>query len=291
MRLPRIQDPELLNKVRQGSFRAEALHGERNPELSGVVLDDQGHVLLMMTLLRDDSDVPIKVTTADGREFGATFVGADYLRGFSILKMTGGSALPPPVDQARSRPQAGELLLCLSANTGAAGWITAPGVNMAPRRGDERFAVFGEDRGPVFLFAVDGKISAVGLDHYALPIAAMKKEIQEVTTKGFVSRRQFGVRHTVIGMDSPLRKIPALSHKPAIRVEEVFKNSLAERAGLKKDDIILTIDERPITQLPRILQDLYSRSGEAKIGVIRCEKEMELTLPLDKPAEEPGKRD
>lgn len=290
IRLPRIQDPELLNKVRQGIIRAEALHGEHNPELAGVVLDDQGHVLLMMTLLRDSSDVPIKVTTADGREFGATFVGADYLRGFSILKMAAGSTLPPPVEQARTRPQSGELLMCLSANTGAVGWITAPGANMAPRRGDDRFAVFGEDHGPIFLFSIDGKLSAVGLDHYALPIAVIKKEIQEVKTKGFVSRRQFGVRHTIVGIDSPLRKIPALSHKPAIRVEEVFKNSLAERAGLKKDDIILTIDDRPITQLPRILQDLSARSGEAKIGIIRDEKEMELTLPLDKPAEKSPER-
>lgn len=302
-RIPRMQDPEMLAKVHQGIMRAESLREEQNFEQVGVVLDDQGHVLLMMTLLRDASDIPIKVTSADGREFGATFVGADYLRGFSLLKLTGDTSFPPPLEQSRHRPQSGELLMCLSASTGAIGWITAPGPGVSTRRGDERFAIFGEDRGSVFLFNVSGRLAAVGTDHYALPISNMKSEIAEVKAKGYVSRRQFGVRNSPIGIDSPLRRLSALGHRPAVRVDDVIKNSLGERAGLKKGDIILTLDGRPITQLPRILQDLSTRTDDVSIGIIRDEKEMELTLPLDKPGnkqsdksaekfpEKPAKRD
>ncbi len=288
-RMQRVQDPETAARIRQSLMRVESLRGEQSSDVAGVVIDSEGRILLMTALFRERDEKtpreekPLKVFGSDGTEYSATFAGADYVRGFSILKLKDVStlAMPPALEVARTRPLSGELLMCLSAGNGAVSWVTVPSPSMAPRKGDERFAVGAEERSSFFLFSIDGRLAAVGNERLALPISAIKQEISEVTTKGYVSRRQFGVRHTPVGIDSPLRKISALGHRPAVRVDEVLKNSLAEKAGLKKGDIILSIDNRPIVQLPRILQDLSTRSGETKIGIIRDEKEIELTLTLD----------
>jgi S1-C subfamily serine protease len=56
--------------------------------------------------------------------------------------------------------------------------------------------------------------------------------------------------------------------------------SPAEKAGLKKGDIVMSLDGRPIWELPKIQLELESKTGPVTIGILRDGKEQTVDLQL-----------
>jgi S1-C subfamily serine protease len=257
-------------------------------ETTGVVIDDQGHTLVAWgfgaSAARENA--AIRVTTSDGTEVGAKYVGAHIGRGMAVIKLDS-PGIAIPLTLADGRPAGGEMLMCMNARQGSLGWIAAPGQNPARahpvshRATDERFPVFGSDeRGGTYLFNTSGELAAVGMERYAVPIEVFKDDIKWIIKNGRdISPRRLGVKYDPVSPD--MRKsLPALADKPAVLVKEVAPNSPADKAGLKKGDILVTIDDVSVALFPQIQVDLASRHGTVVMGIIRGGQEKTLDMPL-----------
>ncbi|MGN6370675.1 MAG: S1C family serine protease [Phycisphaerae bacterium] len=250
-------------------------------ETTGIILDDQGDVLVLGNWVKDGQPLSINVTLADGTDTRATYVGGHAARGFAIIKLdTAGPG--PALPLASQAPAPGELLMCIAANSGAIGFIASPGPSQKRGNGEQRFPIYGNDeRGPTVVINTRGELAALGSDRFALPLSYLKRDVQWILeNRRDIVPRQLGVKYGPV--PPALRKSAhLLANRPAIVVEDVTAGSLAEKAGLQKNDIVITIDHRPIIQLPQIQADMATETAPVPIGILRDNKELTLSMPLD----------
>lgn len=286
----RISQGDVQTAVRARQFlqRLEAVRSNQGPDVLGVVIQSDGTTLVMTTLLYDLEErnkKTVKVVLADGTETSAKVLGSDPLRNLSLIQLekTPANAASPAI----SRYAPGDMLLGVSANTGAVGWLVAPASAASqPRRTamDERFPMaVGDDRGPSFLFDADGNLTALGFERSVVSLTTLKAELDQLARLGIVPRRQLGVRWAPITLEER-QSHAKLGQRPAVRVDGVVPDSLAARAGLKKGDYVLSVDNLQVQAflLPRIQAELAARTGTVNIGVLRGDEELTLELPLDK---------
>ncbi|WP_193598460.1 S1C family serine protease [Microbacterium sp. YJN-G] len=94
---------------------------------SGVVLDDEGHVLTnthVVTLGGAAADPAIRVTTSDGRIFSATVVGTDPIYDLAVIKIEGASDLTPIEFADSSKLNVGDTAVAVGAPLGLANSVT-----------------------------------------------------------------------------------------------------------------------------------------------------------------------
>jgi S1-C subfamily serine protease len=296
LKLKEAPDGEARGHIAALIARIDAARNGQANEVIGVVIDDQGHALVAWS--REDAGTTFRVLAADGTEMGAKYIGAHLARGFAVIKLDSLGA-QTPLAMAPGRPAAGELLMCLTAHQGAVGWVTAPGEpaaavsatpagsagsagsSTAAKMLDDRFPISSsDDRGTSYLFNTDGELAALGTGKFALPIGTIQQDIQWIIDNNKdISPRALGVSYNGVSAEIR-RKIPALGNRPAALVTEVAKGSPAEKAGLKKDDIVVSIDDVSIALLPKIQADLATRTGTVPLEIFRAGTEMTLELPL-----------
>jgi S1-C subfamily serine protease len=250
-------------------------------ETTGIIVDAQGDALLLGTWVKDGQPLSIRVTLPDGTETNAKYVGGHPTRGLAIIKLDSAGAAPA-LSLAQDAPAPGDLLMCMSATSGGIGLDIAPGPAQKRNNGEQRFAIYGnEERGPILVINTNGQLTAVGADRFALPVSFLKHDIQWIIdNKRDIVPRQLGVTYAPV-TQSIRKSARLLANRPAVIVEDVTAGSLAEKAGLKKDDIVITIDHRPIIQLPQIQADMATETAPVPIGILRDNKEVTLSMPLD----------
>ncbi|HUO06832.1 MAG TPA: PDZ domain-containing protein [Phycisphaerae bacterium] len=250
-------------------------------EMTGVVIDNEGDAIVLGNWLRDGAPISIRVTAPDGTELNAKYVGGHPMRGVAVIKLESpGAALPMLLADGNTAP--GELLMCIGVNSGGIGFIVTPGPSQKRNNAEQRFPIFSNDEhGPTFIVNTRGQLAAIGTDRFALPMSYLKHDIQWIIeNKKDVAPRQLGVRYSPV--PPALRKSARLlANRPAVIVDDVAAGSPAERAGLQKNDIVLTIDHRPIWQMPQIQWDIATETAPVPIGILRDNKEMTLSMPLD----------
>jgi S1-C subfamily serine protease len=221
---------------------------------------------------------------SDGTEVTADVTGRDVLSDLAVLKARG--AVPPPVahgDAAALR--VGQLVVALGNPMGLAGSVTAGvvsalGRSLPTRSGrviDEVIqtdaalnpgnsgGVLADSRGR--MVGVNTAVAGVGLG-LAVPINTTTKGlISTLMTHGRVRRAWLGVA----GAQAPLP--PALSAKlgrsSGLQIAQVIADSPADRAGLKRGDIVVAVDGAPLTTSTALVALMV----EAAIG-----KRIEITV-------------
>jgi serine protease Do len=123
---------------------------------------------------------------------------------------------------------------------------------------------------------------------FAIPINKAKRDIESVKTKGKIEAPFLGIRYLII--NSELAKEKKLSVDYGALIDSDGKNpaivsgSPAERAGLKKGDIILEINGQKITE-DNTLGSIISRFSPGDIidlKILRDGKELNLKVVLGK---------
>ncbi|MEI8194396.1 MAG: S1C family serine protease [Phycisphaerae bacterium] len=293
------RDPEGATRAKFIMQRLEAIRSGQTAEAYGLIYNQEGHALVLTSLLADPRERVKKTVTiinSEGVESSATVLGTDLWRDLSVIKVEHPNGFMP---LAQSRPVPGEFLTLVSGYTGASNWITMPPTlgtsssSSQPRKpgggGEERFAIDAgggpaESRAPCFVINLNGELAALGFEHHAVPVMQLKREFDMLETIGYVRRAQVGVKWSAVTPEERAHN-PKLGNRAAIRIDDVAPGSPAQKAGLLKGDYLLTVDQRPIMplMLPRIMSDLASRTGTAPIGILRGQEEKTLELPLDKP--------
>ncbi len=232
---------------------------------SGFIIDKRGYILTNQHVIEDADE--IKVTLADGSEFKARIMGADYESDLAVLKVDTRSDLPVAELGDSADLLVGEWAIAIGSPFGfllkdsqptvTVGIISATGRTL---QGDGRILndaiqtdadinpgnsggalanCYGQVIGiNTAIFSTSGGSQGVG---FAIPINAAKRVINELIQHGMVMEPWVGIEYQKLGKDiashigSPVDDGLLISH--------IIEDSPAQKAGLLRGDIVVKIGD------------------------------------------------
>jgi serine protease Do len=264
---------------------------------SAVVLTPDGFLVTNAHVV-GRSDTRGRATFGDGRELRFEVVGRDPLSDLAILRADGGDLTPAELGDAE-RLRVGQLVVAIGNPNGLGGSVTAGVVSALGRSLPARSRRAGriidnviqtdaalnpgnsggalaDSRGRVV--GINTAVAGVGLG-LAVPI----NEATQRVIAGLMSDGR--VRRAYLGIAGGPRPVPpqaraATGSTTCVEVVEVVEGGPADRAGIRPEDLILSVDGTPIERvedLQRLMvADLIGTPVEARI--LRAGRLMELRL-------------
>ena len=243
----------------------------------------------------------IQVTLADGRKFYAGLVGSDPEVDVAILRI--GADHLPVAELGRVPLRVGQLVLAVG-NPYGLNWTVTAGVVSALGRtldvpGSRKMTNLiqtdtsinpGNSGGPL----VDSLGRVVGITTAMMPMAqGLGFSVPLDTVKGVIAkvnqRREtkpggvsLGVGGMRVKIDATLQKTLNITQQYGMELLEIRREGPAERAELKRLDIILSVDDEPVIE-PRDLQRIVRRHtlGEKiTVNFLRGGKKRKVTVIL-----------
>jgi serine protease Do len=270
----------------------------RAGEGSGFVISADGFVVTNNHVVADFDK--IDVVFLDGTKLPARIVGRDAATDVALLKVESDKALPslPLGDSDKTRP--GDWVVAIGNPFGLENTVTAGIVSAKHRRslGGEgpRYADFiqtdaainpGNSGGP--LVNLSGEVVGintmivtdrnVGIG-FAIPANMAKQVLPQLRAKGKVSRGKLGVGIQPVDADSA--EFLGLSSPGGALVQSVEEGSPAERAGIKRGDVIVEFNGKAIKQMDELPQLVAATpiGTRSKVIVVRKGKRQSLDVTI-----------
>jgi len=248
--------------------------GERTTQSlgSGVIFDRNGHVLTNEHVIaRADR---VRVALADGRELEAELVGADPNNDLAVLRIVTDEALPfvPPGDSRDL--MVGEPVIAIGNPFGFSNSVTTGVISAVDRSVNARgsFAFHGllqtdaainpgNSGGPLLnaegeLVGINAAIfgGAEGIG-FAIPIDVARRVIRELLLYGEVHPVWLGLEFQ--DLDPALREVMSLPRGVAgALINRLHPDSPASRAGLRRGDLVASLDGRTIRDAAQLFEML-----------------------------------
>jgi serine protease Do len=251
------------------------LEKEINATGSGVIVDAQkGYVLTNNHVV--DQVAAIQIKTKDGRPFSAKVVGRDPATDIAVLRIQSRAGLKAIAFGDSDALEVGDFVLAIGnpfglGQTVTSGLVSALGRTGLGKQGYEDFIQTdaainpGNSGGALVnlkgeLIGINSAIISpaggnVGIG-FAIPVNMARRVMEQIVEKGRVERGRIGIS---------LRELnPSTdgARSEGARIAEVSPGSPAEAAGLRKGDIVLIAEDRPIHSAAQ----LRNRIGLARIG-------------------------
>ena len=266
---------------------------------TGVIMDAGGYIITNAHVVEDA--VSIRVLLTDGRELTARCVGADMLSDLAVLRVTA-SGLVPAVFGDSDKLRVGDEVVAIGDPLGVElrGTMTngiISGINRDIKSGNRTLTLMqttaalntGNSGGPLVNcygqvvgintmkigdYASEGGVEGLG---FAIPITSVQTILEQLASKGYVAGRpDLGITGQEISTFYQFYyRMPA-----GILITEVADGSSAAQQGLRRGDILLTLDGVAVTNLD-ILQEITYASTvgqELQATVYREGREITLTL-------------
>jgi serine protease Do len=269
---------------------------------SGFIISDDGYILTNDHVV-DGAD-EIKVKLADGREFPGTVRGLDQKLDLALIKIEAGKQLPVAKLGDSDRLRIGEWVMAIGnpfglEQTVTVGIVSAKGRVIGAGPYDDFIQTDasinpGNSGGP--LFNINGEVIGINTAivpggqgiGFAIPVNMAKQIVDQLREDGKVTRGYLGV--VVQPLTEELAQSFGLDRPHGALVSEVVKGSPAERAGLKRGDVILSFDGQLIDEhnaLPKLVAS--TRVGKtARMTVFRDGHELDLKVEVGKLDEAKG---
>ncbi|MDH3520643.1 MAG: trypsin-like peptidase domain-containing protein [Myxococcales bacterium] len=254
---------------------------------SGVVIDAEGHILTNEHVIARASR--IRASLADGREFDATLVGADPNNDIAVLKIETDAPLPWIAPGHSNDLMVGEPVIAIGNPFGLSHTVTTgviSAINRSIRTDARVYHGFlqidasinpGNSGGPLLNAegslvgintAVYGNAQGIG---FAIPIDTAQRVVSELIEHGEISPVWIGLEL----QDLDPRLLEALGLPPGTLgalVNRVRDTSPAQRAGLRRGDVLTRVDGQPLESA----RSFYERLDTVTVG-----QKLELTLQRD----------
>src|SRR4051812_17457909 len=252
---------------------------------SAVVLTPDGFMLTSAHVVSGPGSGG-RAAFTDGREFGFEVVGSDPFSDLAVLRTDARDLAPATLGDAE-RLRVGQLVVAIGNPHGYAGSVTAGVVSALGRslpagtRGHSRIIdnVIQTDaalnpgnsggalvNGAGEVVGVNTAVAGIGLG-LAVPInTATRQIVGTLMTDGRVRRAYLGIA----GGPRPLppRARALFDMATGVEVIEIMEDSPAERAGLRPEDLIVSVDGTPtatVDELQRLMvEELIGRAVEVK---------------------------
>jgi S1-C subfamily serine protease len=261
---------------------------------SGVVIDGERHVLTNEHVVAA-ADV-IRVTLADGRQFGARLVGADPNNDLAVLQIEADGEIPWTPPGASSDLLVGEPVIAIGNPFGLTSTVTTgvlSAVDRSLRSGERVFHGFlqtdasinpGNSGGP--LLNAEGELIGINTAIYdgaqgigfAIPIDTAKRVVRELITHGEIAPVWLGLDFQ--DLDPRLAEALGLpeSATGAI-VSRVGDDTPAQRAGVRRGDLLGALDGHAVRSAREVYEALERCTpGQAlRLALVRGSAPLELT--------------
>jgi len=227
---------------------------------SGFIISSDGYILTNNHMVEGAKKVEVELT--DGRKFTAEVTGTDPDSDVAVIKIDAKNL--PYLELADSDAlEVGEWVLAIGNPLGLSHTVTA-GIVSAKGRSGFGLAVLedfiqtdaainrGNSGGP--LINLDGKVVGMSTAIYgssgnigigfAIPINMAKHAYKQLIESGIVERGFLGVG--IQTLTPEFAEVFGLKNSKGVLVPEVTKDSAADKAGLKHNDVILELDGEPV---------------------------------------------
>jgi serine protease Do len=243
---------------------------------SGFIINQAGYILTNDHVVEDADK--IVVTLTDGRNYTAKVVGRDAKTDVALLRINSSSPLPVAPLGDSSRLKVGQWVMAIGNPFGFDHSVTAGIISAKARFIPGSYNDFiqtdasinpGNSGGPLIdlsgavigvnsaIFTRTGSSMGIG---FAIPINLVKEEIEELREQGKVTRGWLGVY--IQKVTPALSDSLGLDEPHGALVADVLKDSPAMAAGIKRGDVIVAYDNRPIKNS----QELPLMVGETPVG-------------------------
>jgi len=271
----------------QRSFRQRALG-------SGVVVSNDGYILTNNHVIDSADDIRVEFT--DGRSFKAKLVGADKPSDLALLKIeqTGLATLPLGNSDA---VQVGDVVLAVGNPLGIGQTVTMGIISAKGRstdNGDGSYEDFLQTDAPINhgnsggalvntkgeLVGINSQIMStsdgnIGIG-FAIPANMAHHVMEQLRTDGRVHRSQLGV--TVQPVTSDMAESLGLKDVGGAIVSSVASGSAAERAGIKRGDVIESFNGQPIHDTNTLRNHVADATPGSTVAVVIARDGSEKTL-------------
>jgi len=278
---------------------------------SGVIVDPEGYILTNAHVLKGAQRVQVVLPSAiagaspdlaglnpRGRTMDARIVGLSREIDLAVLEIKAKGLPALPIGNYSNLRQ-GEMVLAFGSPGGLQNSVTMGVVSAVGRQPDPDSPMVyiqtdapinpGNSGGP--LVNVDGELVGIntfilsqsggneGLG-FAIPSGIVAVAYPQLRKFGHVHRGEIGIH--VQSINSSLAAGLGLPMDQGVIVSDVMPGSPAETAGIKIQDIILSIDGKPVGGLPVFGMYMFMlREGDrVKIQVLRGTEKMQVEIPV-----------
>jgi S1-C subfamily serine protease len=247
---------------------------------SGFIVTPDGYALTNSHVI--DERLQLMAETADGDRLRAEIIGDDPATDLAVVRLAA-SGLPYAQLGDSDALRVGQLVIAMGSPLGlqstvSTGVVSALGRSMRARDGRLIENIIqhaapinpGNSGGPLvdsrgFVVGINTAIIAMaqGLG-FAIPAATAEWVLQELLTHGRVRRRQLGIAAQITRLPRTLVRELDLLADQGVEVREVATRSIAQRAGIRPDDIIVALAGRLVTSiddLHRLLMTVPADQG------------------------------
>ena len=256
--------------VQRGNSMQEFMFGRRfgGPRTqsslgSGVIVGSEGFVVTNNHVI-DGAD-EIVIVLADRREYPAELILADERTDLAVLRVDAEGNELPTLDYADTRAvEVGDLVLAVGNPIGVGQTVTT-GIISATARTDvgvSDYAFFlqtdaavnpGNSGGALVntrgelvgintaIFSRSGGSNGIG---FAIPSEMVRRVVDAAVNEGTIVRPWLGLKGQSVTFD--IAKAQGLDRPLGVIVSEVYEAGPADEAGLRRGDLVLTIDGREV---------------------------------------------
>jgi serine protease Do len=262
---------------------------------AGVIVDPRGFVLTNHHVI--DRAEEIELTLADGRTFTGRVIGRDPKTDLAVIKVDTDEELPVATLGDSDTLKVGHWAVAIGNPFGLGHSLTV-GVISGVGRGELGLSTFedyiqtdaainpGNSGGPLLnihgeVIGINTAINPVGRGiGFAIPINMAKAVMQQLVENGRVVRGYLGV---VIQTLSPeLAGKFAIGENGGVLIGDILQGSPADKAGLKRGDVILDFAGRSVHKMQELQHLVASlRPGTpVQVKVLRDRQEQLLALEI-----------
>ena len=304
------QDPEDLMRRFFGDQFGGGPRGQRGPRPqsaprqralgSGVIVTTDGYILTNNHVVEGADEITVELT--DDRTLSAKLVGTDKASDLALLKVTSADLHPIAIGNSDS-VKVGDVVLAVGNPLGVGQTVTMGIVSAKGRStrgaGDGGYEDFlqtdaainhGNSGGALVntrgeLVGINSQILSnsegnIGIG-FAIPANMAKNVMEQLRTKGKVTRAQLGV--TVQGVTPEMAENLGLKQATGAIVSNVAAGSAAEKAGVKRGDVIQSFNGLPVHDT-NTLRNRVAEAGPgsaADVVILRDGSEKRLSVTLD----------
>ncbi len=284
-----------------GRFFDEPQHAFKQRSLgSGFIISDDGYILTNAHVVIGADEIKVKL--ADGREFKGTVKGLDEKLDIALVKIEAKDHLPVAKLGDSDAIQVGEWVMAIGNPFGLAQTVTAGIVSATGRViGSGPYDDFiqtdasinpGNSGGPLFnasgeVVGINTAIVAGGQGiGFAIPVNMATSIVTQLKEKGKVTRGWLGVG--IQALSPELAQSFGLEGEKGALITEVRKDSPADKAGLKTEDIVLEYDGKQVHDANELSRLVASTAVGKKvvIKVLRSGKSEEVPVTIGRLSED-----